>query len=61
MGNSYGLWGLLVLAAAIWAIVNIIQSSANTNTKILWTLLVVLLPPIGVIIWFFAGPKSRKS
>ena len=61
MGNFYSLWGLLVLAAAIWAIVNIIQNSANSNTKILWTLLIVFLPLIGSIIWFFAGPKSGKA
>lgn len=56
-----GLWGLLVLVADIWAIVNIIRSSATTTAKILWTLLVVLLPVVGFIIWFFAGPKAPKA
>lgn len=54
-----GLWGILVLVADIWAIVNVIQSSASTNTKILWVVIVVLLPVLGVILWFFLGPKSR--
>lgn len=56
-----GFWGLLVLVADIWAIVNIIRSSATTTAKILWTLLVVLLPIVGFIIWFFAGPKAPKA
>lgn len=53
-----GLWGLIVLAADIWAIVNIFQSSATTQTKVLWTLLVIVLPLLGFIIWFFAGPRT---
>ena len=57
-GNS--LWGLIVLAADIWAIVNIFQSSASTQAKVLWTLLVLILPVIGFIIWFFAGPKTAR-
>ena len=55
-----GIWGLLVLIADVWAIVNIFQSSASTGRKVLWTVLVVLLPVLGFIIWFFAGPKSGK-
>ena len=55
-----GLWGLIVLAADIWAIVNIFQSAATTQAKVLWTLLVIVLPVIGFIIWYFAGPKTAK-
>jgi hypothetical protein len=53
-----GLWGLLVLAADIWAIVNIFQSGRTTEAKVLWTLLVVVLPVLGFIIWLVAGPKT---
>jgi len=55
-----GLWGLIVLAADIWAIVNILQSGTTTGKKVLWTVIVLVLPVLGFIIWFFAGPKSRK-
>ena len=54
------LWSILVLIADIWAIVNIFQSSATTGMKVLWTVLVILLPVIGFIIWFFAGPKTAR-
>ena len=54
------LWGFIVLVADIWAIVNILQSSATTGMKVLWTVLVLLLPVIGFIIWFFAGPKTAR-
>jgi hypothetical protein len=52
--------GPIVLAADIWAIINIVQSSATTGKKVLWTLLVVVLPVVGFIIWYFAGPKTGK-
>ena len=59
-GEVNGIWGLLVLIADVWAIVNIFQSSASTGRKVLWTVLVILLPVLGFIIWFFVGPKSGK-
>lgn len=56
-----GLFGLIILVADIWAIVSTIGSNRTTGTKVLWILLVVLLPVLGWIIWFFAGPRSVKS
>lgn len=56
-----GIWGLIVLVADIWAIVNIVQSGASTGKKALWVVLVILLPVLGFIIWFFAGPKTGKA
>ena len=50
--------GLLILALDIWAILNIVQSSENTANKALWIVLVLLLPVLGLAIWYFAGPKS---
>src|SRR4029453_11521913 len=38
------LLGLLILAADIWAIMNIFQSSASNERKLLWTLVVLILP-----------------
>jgi hypothetical protein len=56
-----GLLGLLILIADVWAIVNIFQSPASTGSKVLWTVLVLLLPVLGLIIWFFAGPRTGKA
>jgi hypothetical protein len=56
-----GIWGLLVLIADVWAIINIIQSRATTGVKVLWVVIVVLLPVLGVIIWYFIGPKTGRS
>jgi hypothetical protein len=56
-----GLFGLLVLAGDIWAIINIIQSNRSNGNKVLWILLVALLPLLGLIIWFVAGPKDSSG
>ncbi len=53
-----GLLGLLILAADVWAILNIFQSTATTGAKALWIVLVLALPLIGVVIWYFAGPRE---
>ena len=54
-----GFFGLLLLIADIWAIVNVAGSKATPVKKTLWILLIVLLPLLGLIIWFFAGPRQR--
>lgn len=56
-----GLLGLLILAGDIWAIVNIIQSSASTGSKVLWILVILILPVLGLIIWLIAGPRSKPA
>ena len=54
-----GLGGLIVLALNIWAIISILGSATSTGTKVLWTLLVLVLPVIGFIIWLIAGPRGQ--
>jgi hypothetical protein len=56
-----GLLGLVVLILDIWAIVKIFQSGEKTGAKVLWTLLIVLLPIIGLIVWAFLGPRGPSG
>ena len=56
-----GILGLLILVGDIWAIMNIFQSSASNGKKLLWILVVVLLPLLGLILWFFLGPRNRRA
>ena len=53
-----GIGGLLVLILDVWAIVKVVGSRASTGTKVLWTVVILLLPILGVILWFFFGPKD---
>ena len=56
-----GLWGLLVLVGDIWAIINIVQSSVSNEKKLLWIIVVVLLPLLGLILWYFLGPRDGAA
>jgi len=55
------LLGLLILIGDIWAIINIFQSTASNEKKLIWIVAVVLLPVLGLILWFFMGPRGRKA
>jgi succinate dehydrogenase/fumarate reductase cytochrome b subunit len=57
----HSLWGLLILAGDIWAIINILQSGASNEKKALWVIVVLLLPLIGLILWYFLGPRGGKT
>lgn len=52
-----GLLGLIWLVVAVYAIVKILGSGAGTGAKVLWVVLVLLFPVVGVILWFLLGPK----
>lgn len=53
-----GLFGLLLLIANIWAIVKTVQSGASTGGKVLWILLILILPLLGFLLWLLFGPKG---
>jgi hypothetical protein len=55
-----GIIGLLILIACVWAIVQTFQSSATTGSKVFWIVLILILPVIGLILWFFAGPRPFR-
>ncbi|WP_416427556.1 PLDc N-terminal domain-containing protein [Pseudomonas sp. App30] len=60
MGSTFnGLVGLIILALDIWAIINVLKSSAEVGMKIIWVLLILLLPVLGLIIWAIAGPRGN--
>jgi hypothetical protein len=53
-----GLFGLIVLALDIWAILKTLESGATTGKKVLWILIIALLPVFGLILWWLLGPKA---
>jgi succinate dehydrogenase/fumarate reductase cytochrome b subunit len=53
-----GILGLIVLVLDIWAILKIIDSGTSTGGKVLWIVIILLLPLLGLIIWWLAGPKG---
>lgn len=58
LGNV-GLWGIIVLIADIYAIINVAQSSETPLKKAVWIVVILLMPVLGFVLWWFLGPKSR--
>lgn len=58
---EYGILGLIVLIGSIYAIFETWTSSATTLAKLFWTVVILVLPVLGFIAWFIAGPKGSNS
>ena len=57
----FALLGVLVFVLDIIAIVSILKSSADSGTKLLWIVLVILLPFLGMLLYFLMGPGRNKA
>lgn len=55
-----GIGGLVILIANVWAIIQTFQSAATTGSKVFWTVLILILPILGFIIWLIAGPRALR-
>ncbi len=55
---GYSLFGLIILIADLYAIYQTLTSSASTAAKVVWTLVILFLPVIGLIAWLVAGPRG---
>ncbi|MGE5155095.1 MAG: PLDc N-terminal domain-containing protein [Bdellovibrio bacteriovorus] len=53
-----GILGLIGLILMVYAGVKIVQSEATTATKVLWIVLILVLPVFGLILWWLFGPKG---
>ncbi|MDN3203931.1 PLDc N-terminal domain-containing protein [Algoriphagus sediminis] len=52
-----GIIGFLIYAYTIYDVV--ISSFHNSNDRLIWLLIVVLLPLLGTILWFLVGRSKR--
>ena len=52
------LLGLVILILDILAIVDCIKSDLETGKKVLWILLIVILPVAGLILYYLLGKKK---
>lgn len=59
--STSGLLGLLVLILDIVAIVSVIAGNGSLGHKLLWTLLILLLPVIGMILYYLIGRSSSDA
>ncbi|RAI94933.1 PLDc N-terminal domain-containing protein [Algoriphagus yeomjeoni] len=52
-----GAIGLIIYAITIFDVVS--SRFANPNDKLIWVVIVVLLPLLGAILWFLIGRGKR--
>ena len=53
-----GLLGLVVLVLDIIAIIDVFKSGADGGKKALWIVLIVLVPVLGMVLYFLLGKKK---
>jgi hypothetical protein len=53
--------GLMHFLVWVYAVVQILGSTAETGDKILWILVVLVLPLLGLVAWLFLGPGSPRK
>lgn len=57
---TLSLGGAIILALDIYAIYNILSSKASSLSKVIWTIVILLLPIFGIIMWLLLGPRGVK-
>jgi hypothetical protein len=60
-GLEIGLFGLIHLILVLWAGLHVIGSSADPLPKAIWLAVLVFLPVLGLIAWFFLGPRAPRK
>jgi len=55
------LFGIITFLLDVWAIISIVNSTAERRQKIIWVLVVAILPLLGFLAWLVAGPKPDKD
>ncbi len=58
---SVGIVGLLVFILDIVAIVSVLAGNTSLERKLLWTVIILLLPFIGMILYFLMGRSAADA
>ena len=55
----YDIIGIIELLLVIWALIGILQSGASPVEKLIWVLIILIIPLVGFLIWYLIGPGSK--
>lgn len=56
--NMSGIFGIIILILDVLAILDVLKSSYPTGKKVLWVLLILILPVLGLALYYLVGKKS---
>ncbi len=59
--SSYSLLGTVVAILDIIAIISILLGSARVSHKVIWIVVVLVFPFVGMIIYYLAGRSPRDA
>jgi fatty acid desaturase len=57
---GYDLMGLVVLVLVVWALIGILGSGAPPVEKLIWVIVVLVMPLIGFVLWYLLGPGGKS-
>jgi len=57
----FGLLGLVVFVLDIFAIVDCVKKNRDTGKIVLWIVLILLLPVLGMILYFLLGRSNSGA
>ena len=49
---------VIVLLLDVWVLASVWRSTKSVGTKLGWTVLIIVLPLVGLAIWGVAGPRG---
>ena len=55
--DLYGISGIIILVLDLFAIFQVLQSSLPPVNKLIWVLLILVLPVLGLILWLLIGSR----
>ncbi len=59
--GSYSLLGIVVIILDVIAIISIVIGSAGVMHKVIWTVVVLIFPVVGMIVYYLVGRSARDA
>jgi hypothetical protein len=56
----YDVASVLVLLLDIWALISILQGGGTPVEKLIWVIIILVLPLVGFVLWYLIGPGSKS-
>lgn len=55
---GYGIVGLVLLILAVFAILDVVNSGMDSAKKLIWILVILFFPLLGIILWYLVGKRA---
>ena len=56
--TTHSLIGAIILVLDVWAILSVLMGNSSIERKLLWSLVILFLPELGIILYLLMG-RSR--